>query len=152
MSARPWTWLVVVLTVAFLIALSYRDRLAPPTEQADVLRAPAKCDPQREPCVARGAGGTVTLRFPDGARLMQPFAVEVEVGGAQVSSVSIDFAMRGMDMGVNEFRLEAAAHGLWRANALLPVCSTGRADWIATVSAQTSRGPLQAAYPFSVSP
>jgi hypothetical protein len=63
---------------------------------------------------------------------MQPFAIELETP-EEVDAAGVDFSMVDMDMGLNRYRLVRGEDGLWRGNAMLPVCTTGRRDWLATV-------------------
>jgi len=84
---------------------------------------------------------------------MQPFRVELEVTGlppAIVTEVVVSFAMAGMDMGLNRYRLDPGSEpGRWRGQVTLPICSSGRTDWLAQISATTRVGRLEAAIPFS---
>lgn len=48
-------------------------------------------------------------------------------------AVTLRFDMVGMDMGVNQYRLQVIDKGVWQAQVMLPVCVTGRRDWFATV-------------------
>ena len=153
MNPRALVWLVVVVTAAFLIGLLYRDEMQPPGRtESETLPVASDCDPQRKPCLAGGASQGLTLSFPESARLMQPFPIEVQFHGMTGSSVTVDFQMRGMDMGVNRLRLEPAGAGLWRGTVVLPICSTGRADWLALVEAETEAGPKQGTFEFSIAP
>lgn len=152
-SARSWIWLVVVLTAALLITLFYRDdhrRLQ--TAALDTLHVPAGCDPQSQPCVAGGEPTALVLRFPDKVRLMAPFPVEVRLQGATAAAVVVAFEMRDMDMGVNRTALALGDDGVWRGEAVLPICRSGRADWQAVVEAQSEAGVLRARYGFEVAP
>lgn len=151
---RRWALagVVLLLAAAVLIGLWYRDQLQPSSDQGQVLVASADCDPQRQPCVAGTADAGVQFHLPEGARLMQPFPVEVTVHGPALDGVTVDFRMQGMDMGVNRVGLQAAADGLWRAQVILPLCATGRADWIATVEARSDGSVWRARFPFSAAP
>ncbi|MEW9897009.1 hypothetical protein ABWL39_00030 [Chitinivorax sp. PXF-14] len=74
----------------------------------------------------------VSLRFGQPITAMAPFDVAVKV--AQAREVKASFAMRGMDMGSNQYRLLAANDGNWAAKVMLPVCVQGRRDWLMTLS------------------
>ena len=43
--------------------------------------------------------------------------------------------MKGMDMGWNRYRLNKDAAGYWNAEVTLPVCVSGRSDWVADFDA-----------------
>ncbi len=59
---------------------------------------------------------------------MQSFNLWLRAPGAR--SVEASFTMEGMDMGFNLYRLRADEQGVFHANITLPVCVTGRRDWI----------------------
>ena len=153
MTPRALVWLVVVVTAAFLIGLLYRDEMQPPGRtESETLPVAGDCDPQRGPCLAGDASQGLTLSLPESARLMQPFPIQVQFHGMTASSVTVDFQMRGMEMGVNRLRLEPAGAGLWRGTVILPICTTGRADWLALVEAETEAGPKQGTFELSIAP
>lgn len=95
------------------------------------------CDIRGQACAASGEGRAFSLAIPADVRPLRPFDVRVVVPPGldyTPSRVLVEFEMLGMDMGVNRYRLERYADGSWQGKAVLPVCSTGRTDWIATVS------------------
>ena len=59
------------------------------------------------------------------------FQVWVKAAGAR--KVQARFTMQGMDMGFNLYTLRTDGDGIFRARVILPVCVTGRRDWIMAV-------------------
>jgi hypothetical protein len=55
--------------------------------------------------------------------------------------------MKGMDMGMNRYRL-IAGEGNWSGTATLPVCSASRMDWIALVEFSSGGKKYRAKFPF----
>ena len=107
------------------------------------------CDPRREACTAEGEGMRLTLRLIEEVPVLAPFPVRVTVAPvAAARAVSVDFTMPGMDMGLNRYRLRDAGNGQWEGTATLPVCTTGRTDWLATVTVQGEAGAWRAAFAF----
>ncbi|MGD2076182.1 MAG: hypothetical protein PVG38_14875 [Gammaproteobacteria bacterium] len=103
-------------------------------------------------CVA--AADDLSMRFTlgPGLRALSPFPVLVELqSDRQVDSVIVAFAMKGMDMGPNRYRLISDGADRWLGNATLPVCSSGRSDWLARfeVTAEGRRFMVEA--PFKLS-
>ncbi len=47
--------------------------------------------------------------------------------------------MVGMDMGFNRYDLRPTADGAWAAKVTLPVCVSGRRDWILYLDLDGSR-------------
>ncbi|MEW6677388.1 MAG: hypothetical protein AB1421_05660 [Pseudomonadota bacterium] len=79
-------------------------------------------------CSTRLGGETVRVRVEGGIKPLEPFQVWVEAAG--VRKVEASFTMEGMDMGFNLYTLRAAGEGVFQARVTLPVCVTGRRDWI----------------------
>jgi hypothetical protein len=71
---------------------------------------------------------TVAIRFSEPPQPMRPFVLEVDAPG--VSTVTVDFSMRAMDMVPNRYHLIRGTDGRWRAQVVLPVCISGRHDWV----------------------
>ena len=108
------------------------------------------CDPTRRVCEVYGEGLRVRLHLGPGVKAMQPFPVRVEVDGAE--QVTIRFEMPGMDMGRNIHRLKRTSAGRWEGLAVLPVCLSGRSDWVAEVEILTRQGRRLARFPFRLQP
>ena len=84
-------------------------------------------------CRARAGGLSVQVRFAEQPRPLQPFPVHLSLAGdAEVSEVLVSFSMQGMDMGPNRYRLLSSDGSDWAADITLPVCVSGRSDWVAT--------------------
>ncbi len=86
-------------------------------------QAVACTDPQQG-CEQAG----VKVRFSAAPTVLTPFMLVVEAPGAK--QVSASFAMLGMDMGENRYKLESLNDGRrWQHSIILPVCVAGRSDW-----------------------
>ena len=57
-------------------------------------------------------------------------AFQVRVIAPRAHAVEARFTMQGMDMGFNLYTLRADKEGVFQASVTLPVCVTGRRDWI----------------------
>ena len=66
---------------------------------------------------------TETLPVP-----LKPFTLTVSAPAAH--AVSVAFQMQGMAMGLNRYRLLRGSNGVWYARITLPVCVSGRRDWL----------------------
>lgn len=80
----------------------------------------------------------IRLRFDHVPSVMKPFRLSAELGRATEAHAS--FAMQGMDMGLNRYRLLQQADAVWTAEVVLPVCVRGRSDWIMLLEVQTPEG------------
>lgn len=89
-------------------------------------------------------GLTVSTSHPP--QVMQPFGLVLQWDGpeaAGIGEVHASFAMEGMEMSLNRYRLVKNADGLWQAAITLPLCVRGRADWLMQVDVRTRFGSRQ---------
>lgn len=66
-------------------------------------------------------------------KILKPFELRIQLPDGGVDDggeVYASFAMSGMEMGLNRYKLIKKAENLWVAEVTLPVCVRGRADWI----------------------
>ena len=75
---------------------------------------------------------SVKVVFLDPPSGLHPFTVRVTAGRAQ--DIHAHFTMQDMEMGYNKYRLLPLSSGQWQAKVVLPVCVTGRHDWILTLN------------------
>ncbi len=140
--------LAILLGTAIGVGYVLLDREAPdPEATADV--AVSECHPTPGPCDAEVHGGRVRLTMAADIRELDRFPLEVALDGfREVAGVAVRFDMSGMDMGLNRYRLEAEESGVWRGEAMLPVCTVDRVDWWATVAVEHAEGVTRAAFLF----
>lgn len=86
------------------------------------------CDDLQHGCTAKLDGREVTVGVTGELKVLDPFLVWVKAAGAK--EVQASFAMKDMDMGFNLYTLKPDAQGAFRARVTLPVCVSGRRDWI----------------------
>ncbi len=128
------------------------------TEQATQLpqrelRVESDCEVHQRSCAAIGGGVRIELRLGKGElKALSPFPVRLELEGVEAHAVSLEFNMPGMEMGQNRYRLLADGAGGWSGEAMLPICSTGRLDWLAVVVVDSSKEQLSANFPFHTQP
>lgn len=109
-----------------------------------VLLLAAGCDPATPgtpvACADLEAGcaaGGIRVRTDAPPSALRPFRLTVEAPAA--ARVSAEFAMEGMEMGLNRYRLLPAGEGRFEARVVLPVCVSGRRDWLLWVEADGRR-------------
>ncbi len=156
MRAEQLAFLLVIF-LAVSMAAVWRLRLdtdAPPPA-ATLLVAEADCDSSQRICVARSDSLTLGLRMVPPVRALQPFALQLGIPGEPLPAdarVEVQLQMRGMDMGVNRYRLVVDAEGIWHGTAIVPVCVSGRSDWLAQVEVTAGGKRWLAELPFTLSP
>lgn len=78
-----------------------------------------------------------SVRFSAQPTALEAFKLNVSAAGA--NRISAEFQMVGMDMGFNRYDLRPSADGAWAAKVTLPVCVSGRRDWILYLDLDGSR-------------
>lgn len=154
MTSKPLLSLLVLsLACAALVALwALRPALHAPAPPAIALHAEPDCDSARQSCRAHGDDLEIELRLGPALRPLEPFSIALRVNPDAGARIEIEFQMRGMDMGLNRYRLDRDAEGVWRGRAVLPVCTTGRSDWYAVIEIAQGGKRWIAEMPFVVSP
>lgn len=97
------------------------------------------------PCASLVAGcavlaDQVTVRTDVAPAPLQPF--QITVSAPQANELAIEFSMQGMDMGPNRYRLVRQADGSWTGRVTLPICVSGRRDWLMIVDIDGQRVAL----------
>lgn len=67
-----------------------------------------------------------------------------------VESAVLYLEMQDMDMGINRFVFSPGDGGQWEAKVMIPVCATGRRDWLATLVITTDGQDSSFVVPLSV--
>jgi hypothetical protein len=76
-------------------------------------------------------------------QILQPFELRIEFNGNGAigpGEVYASFAMDGMEMGLNRYRMINTTGNLWVADVTLPVCVRGRADWMLEIESNSRFG------------
>ena len=80
------------------------------------------------------------VRFSVRPTALETFDLSVRAVGAD--QVTAEFQMVGMDMGFNRYDLQSAGDGFFVSRVTLPVCISGRHDWILYLELDGSRYAL----------
>lgn len=146
-GVRRWLLACLLLIVA---AGAGCDGTPPDARPLTLLDIPRDCEPQRG-CTVSGERVALQLQFDTPVRALQPFHLKLRTGGAEtVEAVMVTFLMRGMDMGLNRYRLIGTPGGVWEGDVTLPVCVSGRSDWIAAFELITAARRYRLQVPFVV--
>lgn len=94
-------------------------------------------------CTFSHRGMPVNVRFSRQPTPLEAFELRVATAGA--GRVSAQFQMLGMDMGFNRYDLRPAVDGVFASTITLPVCVSGRRDWVLHLDLDGARYSL----PFS---
>lgn len=127
---RPGAWVrrALPLVLLFLIAtVLWQTR-----ERQPAVAVRVNCTTPASGCSSTLDGSEIRVGIDGVPRPLKPF--DVWVRAEHASRVEARFTMEGMDMGFNLYTLRRDASGIFRARVTLPVCVTGRRDWLMTLT------------------
>jgi hypothetical protein len=137
LAAYPLRVLAPLLLVVALVAIAVAGYwLKRPPEALTVSCADliAGCD------IPGHHGAAAHVQFSMQPAPMEPFELRVTASGT--SRVSAEFQMVGMDMGFNRYDLHPTTDGAFASKVTLPVCVSGRRDWVLYLDVDGSRYAL----------
>jgi len=113
--------------------------------------------PLDETCSLSSATCAVTL--PDGGRLefalgprpvplLKPLNLELRVAGSRARAVEVDFSGVNLPMAFNRADLTAGDAGRYDGQTSLPLCSSGRMTWNATVLLEDGKHKIYVPFRF----
>lgn len=128
-TARSHFYRLAPLAILLLVALVvYMNQTREPQGGPALV---LDCPDLAAGCSTRLDGREVSVGIMGELKVLQPFQVWVRVGDAR--RVQATFTMEGMDMGFNLYTLHADEDGVFRGRVTLPVCVSGRRDWVMTL-------------------
>lgn len=141
---------VIFLIIVITFAVSYFYLVKQSDIQIETI-AIDNCYPQKQACVVNVAGSEMTISMSDKIYYLKPFYVSIRETppSANIIMINVNFNMTNMNMGVNRSKL-TLNDDVWAGKALLPICVTGRADWISEVEIQTNNSKTIFSFPISV--
>ncbi|MDX5333587.1 MAG: hypothetical protein LPK58_06035 [Gammaproteobacteria bacterium] len=144
-----WGIIAVLLTVVVLGYLWGRHWMGGQLSALPVveLPAPADCELHRAPCRLSLPAGQLTVEFSEEPVPLQPFRIQLHTSLA-IDAATADFQMVDMYMGVNRYALVRQSADVWSREAMLPVCATGRSDWLMYLRLEVAGVAYVTALPF----
>ncbi|VAW80720.1 hypothetical protein MNBD_GAMMA15-129 [hydrothermal vent metagenome] len=136
--------LLILVSLTFAACSDSDYELSPP----QILRLEAGCD-VRQGCTGQSDGVSVAVRMTPHRTALKPFRIELS-SDANIEAVGLSLKMRGMEMGQNRYRLLRSDTGAWQSEVTLPVCTSGRSDWIAILDLHTSNRLYRLSVPFTL--
>jgi hypothetical protein len=121
-------WLAPALVILLIAGVVTLGRFTQPEERVAVA---IQCPDPGTGCSANLDGRRVELGIVGELKVLSPFEVWLKAPGTD--KVQASFTMQGMDMGFNLYTLHPDATGVFRARVTLPVCVSGRRDWVMTL-------------------
>jgi hypothetical protein len=148
-SEYLWT-IVAVLGFVVILIIGYKIKASLSPQITATTERDASCDLRQGKCLSKlPYGGTVSLLItPKTLPSLHPLALTVEVNGAKVSTIKVDFIGVEMDMGYNRSKLHKVDEHHFEGKAMIPVCVHSKMEWEARVLLQTEKGPVMAPFRF----
>ncbi len=147
----------IMLLIAFFLQLRQGyfagDRHHEVYEQYRLI-VDAACDISQSACSASREGIHVLLALQDRPSALKAFPVQVQIDGVQNPQhidVRLIFSMQAMDMGDLQQKLQFNTEtGAWSGMVILPICTSGRSDWLARVEVIAQKKIYTADYGFTL--
>ena len=128
------TWLVPLAVIALIAGVVVSQHLQKASDKPAQMLA---CPDLQAGCSTLLDDAQVTLGIDGALKVLQPFTVWLKT--ADADKVQASFTMEGMDMGFNLYTLKRDPDGAFRARITLPVCVSGRRNWVMTLEIDGER-------------
>ncbi len=150
MNSKKLMVIVTILVMAILAVIGFKLRSAG-ASVADLTLPASACNPGLSVCSAVSSEGW-KLEFsisPQPIRALQTLNLDIKLGPLDVERIEIDFEGSQMEMGINRTRL-SGSHSHFTGQTMLPICITGRMEWVATILVTTPQRKIAIPFYFFV--
>ena len=151
--------LMLILIVFISISLLKKNKRS---EKPVTIVKLKNCHIQQTPCSLKLQDLTLEVSMDKNVYYLSPFHFTVKrtfitpanSNRSEIESIFVDFKMKNMNMGVNRFQLIKSEPikdvYAWEGKALLPICVTGRADWVTELDILTKDAHYRLIFPILV--
>ncbi len=126
MNKKTLRSLFVVLLLALVIVGNYFLRPGADNNQVEY----SKCQLGIESCVIVIDGMELEIIVEGEIKALKPFVIHMTDKNQIIDKALVKFNMKAMDMGVNQYEFVQIDNNNWKAEVVIPVCTTGRRDWL----------------------
>lgn len=115
-----------------------------------------QCLVQEKGCNVDLKGVKAKILLDNNIFYLKPFKIFVwteSIREENIESIKISFKMKNMNMGKTQFILKKAAANneqRWSATGILPICVTGRVDWLSLLEINTKDNQYFLSFPITV--
>jgi hypothetical protein len=141
-------WIVVIvffILAGFGLSRIKQPELTPDLSQSELIGTVEGCDLAGQSCEIQGY--RLDIDRPVVPLTLLKARLQTR---ASIDSAVLYLEMKDMDMGINRFKLNPVEGGSWEADVMIPVCSTGRRDWLVSLVVQEKGRNYRLVYPLSV--
>lgn len=157
LNKLSFTLVFTIIVVAVFLFFLNENKIITFKEKDVIKITPNNCDSGNKKCLIESNGFSVEISFDENVYYLKPFNVSVlnkSTENLELESIKVNFKMNNMNMGVNRFMLKKVSSEkytqIWKGEALLPICVTGRADWISEFEITTKNNKYLTSVPISV--
>jgi hypothetical protein len=146
-------WLLPLLVFLLLVAFWWQRQPSTVSVTSPVSEAEVHCQPAQQSCIVDTDIGQLQWAVTSDIQYLKPFISQVKIAKRQeidIRQVSIEFLMQGMQMATNRVVLKKVSEDNWQAQSVLPICASGRKDWLAMLKVETSQGNGLVKFHFTV--
>ncbi len=149
------TLLIVGLAAYFLSLFSDGEwRSIEPAQYTErAMMVSPDCDPVKMTCYAMVDGFRLGLHISGEPKPLKRFQLKVtleENSEIVLDGIDVQFKMRDMYMGEQQYVLQKLNEIEWQGDIILPVCTSGRSEWTVELLARTGDRLYQAEFPFQI--
>lgn len=110
------------------------------------------CDLNQQVCRTVMGKKNIAFDLSKPVKYLQKFDMKfTEKNFTGIEKIIVDFSMRDMQMGINRFELnKTTIPGVWQGTGILPVCVSGRKDWVASIYLQMDSANYKVIYHLTV--
>jgi len=88
------------------------------------------CDLGKEKCKVNLAESELEIAIHGEIKALQIFTISIIDDDNLIEHANVDLKMKAMDMGKNRFAFVKSGVHSWKSDVVIPVCTTGRRDWL----------------------
>ena len=147
----------IILIAAIFIFIQSNSKVDNIKEKIIINIPTEKCTVGSKVCIIETGELKIKISLDENIYYLKPFNVSVideDRVNSKLESVQVNFKMSNMNMGINRFRLKNTIlknnAQIWQGKALLPICVTGRADWISEFELETKNKKYSIKLPIQV--
>lgn len=154
----PIAFTFIILAIFILNINSQNKNETINFEEKNIIKIQSdNCTIENKECVVELNEFKVKIIFDENIYYLKRFNVSVlneSSDNIKLKSIQVEFKMNNMNMGVNRFMLKNTGlennKQVWHGKALLPICVTGRADWLSEFEVETTKNKYLISVPILV--
>lgn len=125
-----------VLLLALVMAANYFLK----EEKEVVVIEYSKCNLSKGECNLFAGNEIIRVSVVGEIKALQKFEIRLSGQSDNVLGARVNFKMKTMDMGINQYTFVKHEDGVWLAEVVIPICTAGRRDWLVELELSLKSG------------